>query len=264
MAKWNQRRALFTDYVFRLWYRIVNRLDRNGEVVFMNYGFCNGIPTTGINQNQEVNRTSIQLYDQLVNGIDLKDKHLLEVGSGRGGGLAFLSKKYQPNSATGIDIDKSAINFCNKNHRHLGLRFMRGNAQKLPLDDNSMDVIINVESSHRYLDMKVFLSEVKRVLRPGGAFLITDFRQENNLEHFYDAINNSGLIKVLEVLITPFVVAALAQDDERRRGLVERLVPWGLRKPALEFAGVIGSNTYRSFETGRWTYFNYHFKKESL
>lgn len=253
---------ILTEYLFRIWYRMVNKFDRKGEVVFMNYGYCNGKTTTDLHPDQEENRTCIQLYDQLVEGVDLKGKQVLEVGSGRGGGLSFLTKKYQPIMATGIDLDRTAVSFCNKSHGSSSLKFVHGNAENLPIEDNSIDVIINVESSHRYENMKAFLSEVKRVLRPGGSFLITDFRHNDNIEKFYREINNSGLNKIFDVLITPQVVQALTQDDHRRRQLVSRLVPWGLRRTALDFAGVIGSNTYESFAAGKWTYFNYHFTKD--
>lgn len=264
MNGWYERRPVFTEFLFRIWYRIINKLDRNGEVVFMNFGFWNGMPTNNLNLNpaQESNWTGIQLYDQLVSGINLKDKHILEIGSGRGGGLAFLTNRYKPAMATGIDLDKTAIKFCNKKHGHRRLRFFQGNAEKLQLEDNSVDVVINVESSHRYENMRAFLSEVKRVLRPGGIFLMTDFRYDHHLEKFYRELEASGLRKIAETLITPFIVKALEHDDPRRRELIERLAPWFIRKTALEFAGVVGSKTYRSFDSGRWLYFNYHFIKE--
>lgn len=261
MAAWKGLRLGITEFVFRLWYRIVNKLDRKGEVVFMNYGFCNGVPTVDLPPEQESNRLGIQLYDQLVSGVDLEGKEILEVGSGRGGGLAFLTNRYQPIRAVGMDLDKTAIRFCNKYHGTHQLSFLQGNAQKLPFDDNSMDVVINVESSHRYESMKSFLSEVKRVLKPGGSFLITDFRYDTDLKEFIEDLENSGLKKIKEAIISPFVVESLKKDDARRRDLVQRLVPGLLRKPALEFAGVVGSKTFEAFATGKWTYHNYHLVK---
>ncbi len=262
MTGWNKMRPVLTEFFFRVWYRIVNKLDRKGEVVFMNYGFCNGTPISDLHADQEGHRTCIQLYDQLVSGIDLKDKHILEVGSGRGGGLAFLNHRYKPAKATGLDLDKSAIKFCNKNHANESLEFFQGNAEKLPFEDNSVDVVINVESSHRYENIRTFLAEVKRVLRPGGSFLISDFRYDYDMNDFIKDLEASGMEKIVDVLITPFVVEALKIDDLRRRDLVSRLIPRFLHKPALEFAGVVGSNTYKSFESGSWAYFNYHFRKD--
>ena len=54
---------------------------------------------------------------------------------------------------------------------------MQADAEKLPFDDESFDAIINVESSHCYPHIDSFLSEVRRVLAPGGCFGIVDFRK---------------------------------------------------------------------------------------
>lgn len=264
MARSAEFRNSVIDIIFRVWYRIVNKLDRKGEVVFMNYGYCNGKPFVDLHPHQESDRVCIQLYDQLVQGVDLHKKDILEVGSGRGGGLAFLSNKYKPTKATGVDLDKTAIKFCNKTHGSESLNFLQGNAQKLPFEDNSMDVVINVESSHRYENMKEFLSEVKRVLKPGGSFLITDFRYNNQLKDFFNDLDTCGLQKIADTLISPFVVESLRRDDPRRRDLVRRLVPRVLQKQALDFAGVIGSPTFQAFEDGRWSYYNYHMTKSDI
>ena len=262
MAGWYERRLFFTKYIFRIWYKFVNRVDRKGELVFMNYGFSNGEPTPDLEPNEESNRTCIQLYDQLVKNSEIKDKHILEVGSGRGGGLAFLTQRYKPKMATGLDLNKTAISFCNKTHAHKGLKFHHGHAEKLPFEDNSMDIVINVESSHRYENMHAFLAEVKRVLRPGGSFLLTDFRYDHHLEKFKRDIQAAGMNIINNSLITSFVVEALKNDNSRRVELVKRLVPWFLHKHALEFSGVVGSRSYNNFESGRWSYLNYHLKKE--
>ncbi|GIS42930.1 MAG: hypothetical protein Ct9H90mP15_09700 [Candidatus Neomarinimicrobiota bacterium] len=51
----------------------------------------------------------------------------------------------------------------------------------MPFDNDSYDVIINVESSHCYPSIPQFLSEVKRVLKPGGFFAWTEFVQRKQL-----------------------------------------------------------------------------------
>ena len=61
-----------------------------------------------------------------------------------------------------------------------GLDFVHGDAENLPFPDESFDAVINVEASHIYPHFDRFLSEVKRVLRPGGHFLHVDFRNRDN------------------------------------------------------------------------------------
>lgn len=252
---------ILVEGFFRAWYRFVNRVDKKAEVVFMNYGFAEDAPNISLEPGDEINRYPIQLYHQLVRAHDLTNKDILEIGCGRGGGLAFLSRLLKPSSAIGIDRDPSAVEFCNRFWGRPGLSFQQGDAQCLPLPDNSFDVIINVESSHRYEDIRLFLAEVKRLLRPGGVFLITDFRGPEEIPELLGHFTDSGLEMTGTMNVTPQVVKALELDDDRRRALVKRLVPKFMHWIALNFAGTKDSPTYNKFATGKWIYFNYFFRK---
>ena len=56
------------------------------------------------------------------------------------------------------------------------------------------DQVINVESSHCYGNFAKFAQEVHQVLKPGGYFIITDFREIGHLKQFEDDIRASGLV----------------------------------------------------------------------
>jgi SAM-dependent methyltransferase len=253
---------ILVEGFFRRWYRFVNNVDKKAEVVFMNYGFADDTAEMTLDSVDEPNRYPIQLYHQLVKAHDLENKDILEIGCGRGGGLAFLTKLLKPSSAIGIDRDPTAVDFCNKYWGKPGLSFIQGDAQCLPLPDDSFDVIINVESCHRYENMGLFLAEVKRLLRPDGIFLLTDFRTNQQMAELISQFNESGLVLTGNDNVTSQVVRALELDDDRRRNLVKNLVPRFLHRIALDFAGAKGSTTYHRFATGQWIYFNYFFKKQ--
>jgi SAM-dependent methyltransferase len=249
------------DWIFRVWYWYVNKIDRNAEILFMNFGFVDTNPAIMLETQDEGNRYSIQLYHHLASAIDLRNKEITEIGCGRGGGLEYIARVFSPASARGIDLDKRAIEFCNRHYAIEGLSFLRGDAHKLPLENDSCDVVINVESSHRYLDMNLFLQEVYRILRPGGFFLVADFRYDFEIPLLQKEFQSSGMSMLKEEFITKQVVAALESDDGRRRMLVEKLTPRFLHKTALNFAGTIGSETYNQFVSGKYVYFNYVFQK---
>lgn len=252
---------IFVEGFFRRWYRFVNNVDKKAEVVFMNYGFAEDSHKMDLDPSDEINRYPIQLYHQLVRAHDLENKDILEIGCGRGGGLAFLNKLLQPSSALGIDKDPSAVEFCNRFWGKPGLSFMQGDAQSISLPDSSFDVIINVESSHRYEDLNLFLGEVRRLLRPNGIFLMTDFRGKDKMPELLSHFGGSGLEITGNINVTPQVVKALELDDNRRRDLVKNLVPRFMHWIAYNFAGTKGSPTYRKFASGQWIYFNYFFRK---
>lgn len=73
-------------------------------------------------------------------------------------------------------MNSAGIAFCRKRHDLPGLEFVRGDAEDLPFPDKSFDVVVNVEASHSYPHLPVFLGEVARALRPEGRFLYTDTR----------------------------------------------------------------------------------------
>ena len=57
---------------------------------------------------------------------------ILDIGSGRGGGLAFLSKFYEPELAIGIDYSSHQVMFARSRHEDLdNLFFSYGDAENL-------------------------------------------------------------------------------------------------------------------------------------
>jgi ubiquinone/menaquinone biosynthesis C-methylase UbiE len=110
-------------------------------------------------------------------------KTILEVGCGVGEGLNFLSRLVPDARMTGLDLAPKAIERANATlARGDELRFVQGDAEELPFEDSSVDVLINVESSHTYPDLKRFLQEAARVLRPGGVLSHIDVFTSQRLQ----------------------------------------------------------------------------------
>jgi ubiquinone/menaquinone biosynthesis C-methylase UbiE len=163
--------------IWRLWYPFLTRRLRGEEVLFLNYAFETDPPVgLTLDASDEPNRACIQLYHHVASQIDLQGKDVLEVSCGHGGGASWITRTMQPASYTGLDLNPTGIASCQQRHQVAGLRFVQGDAQKLPFPDSSLDAVINVEASHCYPDFPGFLTEVARVLRPGGHFLYADFR----------------------------------------------------------------------------------------
>jgi ubiquinone/menaquinone biosynthesis C-methylase UbiE len=242
--------------IIRFWYQLLSRLDTKDFLLFMNYGYAHldTTPPLALQAEDEPNRYLIQLYHQVANPIDLRERDVLEVGCGRGGGAAFLARYLGPQSMTGVDLSDQAIRFCAARHGSTGARFVPGNAEHLPFGAQTFDVVINVESSHCYGSTEQFLCEVERVLRPGGYLLYTDFRDHDQLEHWRSQIAAAGFCIQDERSITTNVVRALDLDHDRRQALIERHMPQLIRKRFGSFAGLRGSPIYEDFRTGRLEY----------
>lgn len=249
---------------FKIWYWYISTVDKNAEVIFMNYGYSKDEEKLELSKKDEKNRYSIQLYHNAVKGADITGKEILEVGCGRGGGLSYINRYLLPKKISGIDLNKKAIKFCKKHYDSKNSFFAQANAQKLPFEDNAFDIVLNVESSHRYPKQEQFFNEVYRVLKPGGYFLFTDFRTQNetNQVKLELDLKNSKLKVEMKEDITANVVEALQLASPDRVKLVEKLIPRFLHDLGKNFAATIGSPTYNKFNTREFVYFNYILKKD--
>jgi ubiquinone/menaquinone biosynthesis C-methylase UbiE len=217
---------------------------------FMNYGFA---PLSAeLKDSGEPEKYCLQLYRQLVCNTGLGGKRVVEVSSGRGGGAAHVAATYQPASYLGIDISEKNLALASQRFSDLpNLRFQQGNAEALPLENGSTDVLLNVEASHLYDDPAKFFSEVHRVLVPGGRFLHVDLAWQDK--------DPPGMIaaagfKVNEVVdITANVVQALDLDSVRREQIVQSF-PEAMRKDFRDWSGVKDFRAYNRLKSGEWLY----------
>lgn len=229
----------------------------------MNWGYDNEDEEIPLIASDEPNRYPIQLYHRMTQSVDLKGKHIMEIGCGRGGGLAYIARTFKPATALGIDLEQRATDFGNKHFKVDGLSFKQGDAQNLPFDDNAFDIVLNVESSHRYPEMHKFLSHVERMLKPNGYFLFTDFRNTKQIPELLEMIKLFDFEWIDKKRINSQVLSGLNKDSERRRQLVKKYVPGFLHKTALNFAGVSNSNIYKMIESGEYEYFIFILRKNN-
>ncbi|WP_158617425.1 class I SAM-dependent methyltransferase [Legionella sp. km772] len=110
-------------------------------------------------------------------------KRILEVGPGNGIGLKMSSQLLKSNYALGIDLTHPLVrNAKNNFSMENKVDFIQGDAEHLPLENESFDLITNIESSHLYPNLELFFHEVCRVLIPGGFFCYTDIELKNKLQ----------------------------------------------------------------------------------
>jgi ubiquinone/menaquinone biosynthesis C-methylase UbiE len=242
--------------LWRYWYPYLTHLTQKAGVNFLNYGYMAGNAIT-LQPADEANRLSIQLYQHVAGTVDLKEREVLEVSCGHGGGASYVARYLQPKHMLGVDRNPQAIKFCRSHYAVSNLSFVEGDAEALQFEDHSFDVIINVEASHCYGNMSRFLQEVARLLRPGGYFLSADFRTQAG----YTVLNNQLLQSGLEIIkkedITPQVLQAMKADNQAKLQLIQKFVPGLLRRPVAQFAGVKGSNIFNGFESGEMIYLSY-------
>lgn len=249
--------------IWQGWHKLLIRFDKDVTVNFMNYGYhsLNGEKPLLLKQGDERNRYCIQLYDQIVKKTYIKNKDVLEVGSGRGGGASYISRYYLPKTYTGLDISGSIIEFCNRYYNIPGLSFVKGTAENQPFKSSSFDIVVNIESARCYSDLNAFFLEVHRVLRPDGYFLLADIIKKEEVEDMHIKLKEIGF-DIIEINnITKNVINALDKDSSRREELIESKIPGFLKSSFTQFAATKGTDRYLSIENGKFEYWNYILKR---
>ncbi len=230
---------------------------------FMNYGYATQDKpnTLKLQHTEEANRYCIQLYDHLLGNISISNKQVAEIGCGRGGGSAWLAHHKQPAHITGVDLSTNAIHFCRQRHQASNLSYIQGDAEDLPFENESLDIVLNLESSHHYPNMAKFLEEVFRVLKPGGHFLLADYREHDELEEFYALITASPFSVLQQADITHNVILALNLDESRKQEFIETNAPRWLWPAIKTFAGQKGYRVHQDFISGQLPYVHLIMKK---
>lgn len=251
--------------IWKISYQMIARRWRTDEWTFMNYGW---LPAPGNGElvlapEDEKNRYFIGLYHQLTSRLELAGKRVLEVGSGRGGGASWIARHHSPARIVALDYSPEAIRLSQQWHAGIAnLEFREGDAENLPFEDDAFDVVINVESSHCYGDMRKFVSEVARVLRPGGIFAWVDMRSVRMMDGTERAFANPKL-KLLEAdTLNEGVIRALDAADDMKQAIMKDLrVGSNLFR---QFSGAKGSALYKALAKNEVAYLLKIFEKPGL
>lgn len=99
------------------------------------------------------------------------DRVVLDVASGEGYGAALIAQVAQ--FVQGVDIDADTVNHAAREFIRPNLRFTRGDATQLPVEDHSFDTFLSFETIEHVEDHDAFLSEIKRSLRSDGLLIIS-------------------------------------------------------------------------------------------
>jgi ubiquinone/menaquinone biosynthesis C-methylase UbiE len=242
--------------LWRGWYQFLAARYRQPGWTFMNYGFrgeAGGAPLA-LEPGDEADRSFAQLYDAVAGAVPLAGRDVLEVGCGRGGGASFLARYHRPGRLVAVDLAPRAVALARARFAVPGLSFEVGDAERLPFAAATFDAVVNIESSHCYGRIGAFFGEVRRVLRPGGAFLYADFRPRDELDAWRAALGSAGFRIERERDLTPGVVAALDADDDGKRSMIASLVDRPLLGVFNQFAALRGTAIYDELRAGTLSY----------
>jgi len=238
----------------------------------MNYGYAvlneNG-HLVALKEEDQEERFCLQLYHYVATSLNtvknLAGKTVVEVGCGRGGGLNYVKRYLSPERCIGFDLSENQVKFCQTYYSEDNLEYHQGSAGDFaglaPVKDG-VDVVLNVESSHCYPSFSEFVSQVDKVLKPGGIFAFTDFRAADKIEEMEKELEAHSLRIVKKEDITINVLHGLKLDEERRMKLIDGYVHKGLRTLFKKFSGLNGTRINQEMIDKQTIYMAYTLQKE--
>ena len=100
-------------------------------------------------------------------------RSVLDIGCGRGGGLAALLADNPGLQAVGID--QSLVSLSLARARVPRVDFRAADFARLPVAAGAFDLVISVEALHHAENLSAAIREARRVVAPGGALRIATF-----------------------------------------------------------------------------------------
>ncbi len=116
------------------------------------------------------------IHKRLLEYVDLVEgANILDMGCGTGRLLDRLAAKFPDVRGTGLDLSSNMLRIARQsNSHHPRLIYIQGQAESLPFGECQFDAVFSSISFLHYLEPQQVLSEVARVLSPGGRFYLVD------------------------------------------------------------------------------------------
>jgi len=126
-----------------------------------------------------------------LDGIDLRGKEIIDIGCGTGI-IAMLGLDKGATKGVCGDISEYMIDLAKENARTAGydssrIHFRQLDAESLPFDDNSFDTVLSGMAFGLFPNQEKAVSEMFRVLRPGGLISLG----AHGPEHYWEAIDTT-------------------------------------------------------------------------
>ncbi|MDE2147579.1 MAG: glycosyltransferase, partial [Burkholderiales bacterium] len=145
-------------------------------------------------------------------------KDVLDLASGEGYGSLMLAEA-GARSVLGVDLSAEAVAHAQGLYGDRpGLRFLQGDAARVPLPAASVDLVVSFETLEHHDRHEEMLAEIRRVLRPGGLLVMSSPNRP-----VYDAQNpqrNEFHVKELDL---PEFKALLTRHFERVQVFGQRM-----------------------------------------
>jgi len=175
-------------------------------------------------RGQKANRIISVLSDNFSGSLDRLA--VLDIGCSSGIMADIISSKVD--KVVGIDIDKKAIEYAKKTYQRKNLCFEVQDSMGLKFTDNSFDVVICAHVYEHVPDCHKLMSEIYRVLKPGGVCYFAAANRLTLIEAHYK-------LPLLSIIPKSFAHLYLRLLNKGKFYYENHLSLWGLRKLVSRF-----------------------------
>ncbi len=139
---------------------------------------------------------------------EAQPERILDVATGTAD-LALEALTLDPQKVVGVDISEEMLKIGREKIDRLGLAdrvtLQRGDAEKLPFSDRQFDAVLVAFGVRNFEDLDRGLSEIRRVLKPGGALVVLEFSRPR-------AFPVKQLYRFYSRVVLPRVGGAVSRD----------------------------------------------------
>jgi len=148
-----------------------------------------------------------QAVREIVSGLDLEDKLVLDIGCGLGGLDIILASEFGAR-VIGLDVEidlvRRAVKKVGKSGLSDRITLQHCEPGPLPQADNEIDIVFGKDSWIHVEDKRAFFTEVFRVLKPGGILTAGDWMRSakpygKDMEYFFEMEGLTYHMETLEI-----------------------------------------------------------------
>ena len=148
----------------------------------------------------------------------LNPASVLDVATGTGDMVILASRLLKTEKIIGIDISDGMLQIGKKKIEKLGLQhrieLLKGDSETILFDDNSFDAVTVAFGVRNFQHLELGLSEIKRVLKPGGKLVVLEFTKPKLpvIKNFYNLYLN---------VIAPWIGRVISKNESAYQYLNE-------------------------------------------